>query len=148
MRVKSKIKGCRRSTKRIAWCVEKRWKRRQRQRPRPRPHRHHARTSSLTLSFVPPILPPPFPKPSINLSTTLPPLPQTHAKPSSDKQESAHKARKSASRVVLSKMQFTLHVTRRTPHGASRLVHAMSDWSVKTRRAPSRHCRDARVYTL
>ena len=32
-------------------------------------------------------------------------------------------------------------------HGASRcLVPAMSAWSVKTRRAPSRHCRDARAY--
>ena len=30
------------------------------------------------------------------------------------------------------------------PHGASRLVLAVSAWSVKTRRAPSRHCRDAR----
>ena len=44
-------------------------------------------------------------------------------------------------------MQFTLHATRRTPHGASRLVLAMSAWSVKTRRALSRHCRDARVYS-
>ena len=35
---------------------------------------------------------------------------------------------------------------RRTPHGASRLVLAMSPWSVETGRAPSRHCRDARVY--
>ena len=43
-------------------------------------------------------------------------------------------------------MQLTLHVTRRTPHGASRLVRAMSAWSVKTRHAPSGHCRDARVY--
>ena len=43
-------------------------------------------------------------------------------------------------------MQFTLHATRRTPHGASRLVQAMSAWLVKTRRAPSRHSRDARVY--
>ena len=43
-------------------------------------------------------------------------------------------------------MQFTLRVTRRTPHGASRLVQAMSTWLVKTRRAPSRHSRDARVY--
>ena len=41
---------------------------------------------------------------------------------------------------------LTLHGTRRTPHGASRLVLAMSAWSVKTRRAPSRRCRDARVY--
>ena len=53
---------------------------------------------------------------------------------------------KSASKAVLSRMQLTLHATRRTPHGASRLVLAMSAWSVKTRRAPSRHCRDARVY--
>ena len=43
-------------------------------------------------------------------------------------------------------MQFTLHATRRTPHGASCLVQAMSTWLVKTRRAPSRHSRDARVY--
>ena len=43
-------------------------------------------------------------------------------------------------------MQFTLHATRRTPHGASRLVQAISAWLVKTRRAPSRHSRDARVY--
>ena len=44
-------------------------------------------------------------------------------------------------------MQLTLHATRRTrPHGASRLVLAMSAWSVKTRRAPSRHRTDARVY--
>ena len=41
---------------------------------------------------------------------------------------------------------LTLHATRPTPHGASRLVQAMSAWSVKTRRAPPRHCRDARVY--
>ena len=43
-------------------------------------------------------------------------------------------------------MQFTLHATRRTPHGAVRLVPATSAWLVKTRRAPSRHGRDARVY--
>ena len=53
---------------------------------------------------------------------------------------------KSASQAVLSRMQLTLHATRLTPHGASRLVQAMSAWSVKTRHAPSRHCRDARVY--
>ena len=34
-------------------------------------------------------------------------------------------------------MQLTLHATRRTPHGASRLVQAMSAWLVKIRRAPS-----------
>ena len=43
-------------------------------------------------------------------------------------------------------MRLTLHATRSTPHGASRLVRAMSAWSVKTRHAPSRHCRGARVY--
>ena len=53
---------------------------------------------------------------------------------------------KSVLRAVLRRMQFTLHVTRRTPHGASRLVQAMSVWLVKTRRPPSRHGRDARVY--
>ena len=43
-------------------------------------------------------------------------------------------------------MQLTLHATRPTPQGASRLVQVMSVWSVKTRRAPPRHCRDVRVY--
>ena len=47
--------------------------------------------------------------------------------------------------AVFGRMQFTLHATRRTPHGASRLGQAMSAW-LKTRRAPSRHSRDARVY--
>ena len=53
---------------------------------------------------------------------------------------------KSVLRAVLGRMQFTLHATRRTPHGASRLVQAMSAWLVNTRRAPSRHSRDARVH--
>ena len=40
----------------------------------------------------------------------------------------------------------TLHTTRRTSLRASPLVHAkMSARSMKTRRAPSRHCRDARI---
>ena len=39
----------------------------------------------------------------------------------------------------------TVHATRRTHHGASRLAQAMSVWLVKTRRASSRHSRDARV---
>ena len=61
-------------------------------------------------------------------------------------QKSAHKVRKSASQAVLSRMKLTFHATRRTPtHGASRLVQAMPAWSVKTRRAPTRHCGDARV---
>ena len=55
-------------------------------------------------------------------------------------------ARKSASKAVFSRIQFTLHATRPTPHGASRLVQAVSAGSVKTRRAPSRHWRHARVY--
>ena len=55
-------------------------------------------------------------------------------------------ARSSASQAVFGRMQLTLHATRRTPDGASRLVQTTSAWSVKTRRAPSRHCRDARVY--
>ena len=57
-------------------------------------------------------------------------------------------ARQSASQAVPSRMQLTLHATRRTSHGASRLVVAMSAWSVKIRRAPSRHCSDARVYGI
>ena len=35
---------------------------------------------------------------------------------------------------------------RRAPHNASRLVQAISAWLKKTRRAPSRHSGDARVY--
>ena len=54
-------------------------------------------------------------------------------------------ARKSASKVVRCRMQLPPHATRRTPHGASLLVLAMSAWSVKTQRAPSRHCRDTNV---
>ena len=57
-------------------------------------------------------------------------------------------ARKSASQVLLSRKQLTLHATCRAPRGTSRLVRAMSVWSVKTRRAPSRHGRDARVYGM
>ena len=53
---------------------------------------------------------------------------------------------KSASQAVLSRMQLTLHAARRTSHGASRLVQPMPVRSVKTRRALSRHCRDATVY--
>ena len=43
-------------------------------------------------------------------------------------------------------LQLTLHATCPTPNGASTSVQAMFAWSVKTRRAPSRHCRDAGVY--
>ena len=56
---------------------------------------------------------------------------------------SAPNARKPASQAVLSRvgrMQLTLRATRRTSHGASRLVRATPTWSPETRRAPSRHC--------
>ena len=53
---------------------------------------------------------------------------------------------KSVFRAVLERIQFILDAPRRTPHGASRLVQAMSAWLVQTRRAPSRHSREARVY--
>ena len=53
---------------------------------------------------------------------------------------------KSVLQAVFGRIQFTLHATRRTPHGALRLVQAMSAWLVNTRSAPSRHGRDARVY--
>ena len=64
---------------------------------------------------------------------------------SSISKESRHKVPKSVLRAVLGRMQFTLHATRRTPHGAWRLVQAMPAWLLKTRRAPSWHTRDARV---
>ena len=54
-------------------------------------------------------------------------------------------ARKSASYVNLSRMQLTLHASPSTPRGVSGLMQALSAWSVKTRRAPFQHRRDARV---
>ena len=52
-------------------------------------------------------------------------------------------ARKSPSQAVLSRMKLTPSSdSPNTSRFASRLVQAMSAWSVKTRRAPSRHCRD------
>ena len=56
-------------------------------------------------------------------------------------QESTYTAPKSASKDVLSRTQFTPHAIRLQSHGASRLVHAMPVWSVKTGPAPSRFCR-------
>ena len=56
-------------------------------------------------------------------------------------------ATNSASTAVLGRMLLTLHATRPTTYGASRFVQAMSTWSVKTRRAPFRHCGDGRVYS-
>ena len=69
-----------------------------------------------------------------------------YSKLSSMRKKSTHKVPMSASRAVVSRMQRTLHATRRTPHGASLLVHAISAWSMKAQRAPFRHGRDARVY--
>ena len=57
-----------------------------------------------------------------------------------------HMQKKSASKAVLRRLQLSLHATRPTPHGASRLEQAMSPWSVKTGRAASRHSGDGRVY--
>ena len=42
------------------------------------------------------------------------------------KEESTHRVPKSASQAVLSMLQLTFHAPRRTHHGASRLVQAMS----------------------
>ena len=61
-------------------------------------------------------------------------------------QQSTHEVPKSASQTVLSKVLITLHATRRTPHGDSRLLDATFAWSVKTRPAPSRIRRDASIY--
>ena len=63
-------------------------------------------------------------------------------------EETTHRVPKSPSQAVLSRMPVTPHATRRTPHGASRLVLAVVTRSVKTRRTPSRHCRCARRYDL
>ena len=53
--------------------------------------------------------------------------------------------RKPASHADLRRMPLKRHATRRTIHGASHLVLAMSNWPVTTRRASSRHFWDARV---
>ena len=67
---------------------------------------------------------------------------------SSMSQQSTHKVLNSASQAAFTSTKLTLHETRRTPHGASPLTQAMSAWSVKTPRAPSRHCGDARIIPL
>ena len=59
-------------------------------------------------------------------------------------QESRHKVPTSASEAVLSRMQFTLHAAGRIPPGGSRLVKATHAYSMQTRHAPSRYCREAR----
>ena len=57
-------------------------------------------------------------------------------------QESTHKVPKSAPQAVLTGLQLTVHATHRTRHGDSRLVHAMSALSAKTRHSPPQYCRD------
>ena len=71
---------------------------------------------------------------------------QPHQKQINSFDSVIHMREKSVSQAVLSGMQLTLHATRPSPHGASRLVQAMSAWSVKTRRVSPRHCRYARFY--
>ena len=60
-----------------------------------------------------------------------------HTRMASNRNESTHKVRKVRlkSDVPYDKMQMQLAicVSRRTPQGVSRLVHAMSAWSVITR---------------
>ena len=47
--------------------------------------------------------------------------------------------------AVIGTMQPIAHMIRRTPHGTSRSVQPGPGWSMKTRRVPSRHCRDSKV---
>ena len=49
------------------------------------------------------------------------------------RKENALNAPKAAPQAILGRAQATLQATRRTPHGASCLVRAMSVWSAKTR---------------
>ena len=51
-----------------------------------------------------------------------------------------------ACEAVQSIMRLTSHATHRPHHGASRMMHSMFSWSVKTLHAPSRLREDARVY--
>ena len=60
-------------------------------------------------------------------------------------QQRKHNVLKSTSQAVLVRM-WPIIATHRTPHGASRLVQAISVWSVKPRRAPPRQCSGGRVY--
>ena len=84
--------------------------------------------------------------PLLSLEVATPEKKSSRSTLSSIMQESTRKVPTSASQAVLRRMQLTPHAIRRTPDGASRLGQAMSAWSVKIRRAPSQHCRDARVY--
>ena len=84
---------------------------------------------------------------SDSLNTVRPSSPPlSHSMLPSMRKKVRTSCRTSASQAVLSRIQLTLQATRRTPHSASHLVQAKSACSVKTRRTPSQHCRDARVY--
>ena len=78
------------------------------------------------------------------LNTTHPP-PSIRSTLSSVGKKSTHNIPKPASQALVRRMKLTLLATWRTPHGAARLVEAISVWPVHTRRVPCRHCRDARV---
>ena len=94
-------------------------------------HEHHRTPPS-------PPRPPPQPPPTAALRTTPIPPPRQQFNG-----RCRPYASKSASKAALRRMQLTLHATHPTPLtalGASK----MSAWSVKTRHAPSRHCRDMR----
>ena len=77
------------------------------------------------------------------MATTPPPHAHTARNPFPPTQSSTCG---SASQAVLSRTQLARHATRGIPHVSRRKAwrkQAMSAWSAKTRRAPSRHCRDA-----
>ena len=91
------------------------------------------------LEFCPPLPPSPLATPENKyINSSL----------SSDTQVSTHKVRKSASPLALSRAQLVLHATRQTPQGVSRWMRTMLARPVKTRRALSRYCRDARINGL
>ena len=60
--------------------------------------------------------------PSLAPAPSAPLIPRCHI----HMQEGRHKVPESASKAVRSRMKLNLHATHRTPHGASRMVQAMS----------------------
>ena len=61
-------------------------------------------------------------------------------------QESTHKVPKSAWQVAPSRMKVTHHASHRTPTVLRAWYTRCLPGRCKSRRAPSRHCRDVRVY--
>ena len=78
------------------------------------------------------------------------PPPPPPSRLSFDMQESTHKMRKSASYVLLGIIGCSSPFMRLAEQFAALRAWCTQclAWSVKTRRAPSRHCSDARVYCL